>query len=121
MGHDRSISNQTLTELARLDDTLALAVSAITRSRAKHAFFSSLATDPAKFINRWVSSQRRDLQVILGECRGGVEPVGGAGYGWEESGREEWRWGGKDGVWGSKGAVEATGLYLGRMRPATGV
>lgn len=107
-----------LKRLVALDDSLALAVQAITRSRAKHAFLGSLSKDPSGFINRWVSSQRRDLQVILGESRGGVAGVGSIGMGWEENGREEWRWGGKDGVWGSKAAVEAAGLYLGKMRPA---
>lgn len=108
-------NRNTLAELARLDDVLALAVQGVTHSKAKHAFFTSMANDPAKFINRWVSSQRRDLQVIMGESRGGVGPASGAGYGWDETGSEEWRWGGEDGVWGSKGATEAVALYAGRM------
>lgn len=108
-------TRQILNELARLDDVLALAVQGVTHSKAKHAFFSSMVNDPAKFINRWVSSQRRDLQVILGESRGGVGPAGASGYGWDENGREEWRWGGEDGVWGSKSATEAVAMYAGRM------
>ncbi|KAF3918667.1 hypothetical protein AA313_de0205933 [Arthrobotrys entomopaga] len=49
------------------DDNIAVLVQAINHSKAKRDFWTSLGMDPASFIQRWVSSQKRDLEVILGE------------------------------------------------------
>ncbi|KAF3917470.1 hypothetical protein ABW21_db0209358 [Orbilia brochopaga] len=49
------------------DDNIAVLVQAINHSKAKRDFWQSLGADPAAFIQQWVSSQRRDLEVILGE------------------------------------------------------
>ncbi|EPS45597.1 hypothetical protein H072_426 [Dactylellina haptotyla CBS 200.50] len=49
------------------DDNIAVLVQAINHSKAKRDFWTSLGTDPASFIQQWVSSQKRDLEVILGE------------------------------------------------------
>ncbi|OCK79252.1 hypothetical protein K432DRAFT_300263 [Lepidopterella palustris CBS 459.81] len=96
-----------LSTIATLDEQLALIVQAISQSKAKHAFFTSMAKDPVNFVKRWISSQRRDLEVILGEAtRGGGED--GVG--------EEWRRGGKDGVWGSEIARESVSLWLARQK-----
>ncbi|KAI9776162.1 MAG: SWI/SNF complex component snf12 [Geoglossum umbratile] len=93
----------TLRALTALDEQLATLVQAIAHSRAKHGFFSAMGRDPAGFVRRWTSSQKRDLEVILGEAgRGGGED--GAG--------EEWRRGGREGVWGSEGVRESVGLWL---------
>jgi SWI/SNF-related matrix-associated actin-dependent regulator of chromatin subfamily D len=88
-----------------MDDQLALIIQAMTHAKAKHAFFTSLSRDPVGFVRRWTSSQRRDLEVILGEATRG---------GGEEGQGEEWRRGGKDGVWGSQNARESVGLWLAR-------
>ncbi|KAI9857491.1 MAG: SWI/SNF complex component snf12 [Trichoglossum hirsutum] len=93
----------TLRTLTTLDDQLSHLVQAIAHSKAKHGFFSAMARDPVGFVRRWVGSQRRDLEVILGEAtRGGGEDGGG----------EEWRRGGQGGVWGSEGVRESVGLWL---------
>jgi len=72
------------------------------------------------FLKRWISSQKRDLEVILGEAsRPGVRlpsalradnapddiglPLG-----------DEWRKGGEGGIWGGQGARESVGLFLAR-------
>jgi SWI/SNF-related matrix-associated actin-dependent regulator of chromatin subfamily D len=90
----------TLQTIASIDDALAHTVAAITDAKVKHAFFDALAADPVGFLNRWVSSQRRDLEVILGEREEGLR----AG--------EEWRLSGDTGVWHSGLARESVGLWL---------
>ncbi|KAK6336624.1 SWI/SNF complex component snf12 [Orbilia javanica] len=53
--------------LSMEDDNIAVLVQAINHSKAKRDFWTSLGMDPAAFIQQWVSSQKRDLEVILGE------------------------------------------------------
>ena len=104
----------TLREIAALDDRLALLVQAVARAKAKHGFFTAMSKDPAAFVRRWTSSQKRDLEVILGEAtRGGNGAAGqddGAGQ------AEEWRKGGAEGVWGTPGVRESVELWLSRGR-----
>lgn len=96
------IDTAVLKKITAIDDSLALLVSKITASQAKHNFLQSLATDPANFIKRWTSSQKRDLEVITGKGAWGDEDWQGA----------EWRKGGESGVWGSREAWESVGTYL---------
>ncbi|KAF1946044.1 hypothetical protein EJ02DRAFT_441288 [Clathrospora elynae] len=99
----RPDSIQTLQEIQKIDEQLVLLMGAIGQSKAKHAFFTSMSKDPVTFFKRWLSSQKRDLEVLLGEAtRGGGEDVSG----------EEWRRGGADGVWGSDVAKESVALWL---------
>ncbi|CAI9637093.1 unnamed protein product [Alternaria burnsii] len=101
----RPDSIQTLQEIQKIDEQLVLLMGAIGQSKAKHAFFTSMSKDPVAFFKRWLSSQKRDLEVLLGEAtRGGGEDVSG----------EEWRRGGADGVWGSEVAKESVALWLAR-------
>ncbi|KAJ4404744.1 SWI/SNF and RSC complex subunit Ssr3 [Didymella pomorum] len=103
----RPDSIQTLQEIQKLDEQLVLLMGAIGQSKAKHAFFTSMAKDPVAFFKRWLSSQKRDLEVLLGEAtRGGGEDVSG----------EEWRRGGAEGVWGSEVAKESVALWLARAQ-----
>ncbi|KAF1812273.1 hypothetical protein P152DRAFT_382485, partial [Eremomyces bilateralis CBS 781.70] len=94
----------TLQQLAALDDALAANVRAINESRLKHAFFDAMAADPVGFVRRWISSQTRDLEILMGEL---------PGFG-EEGRGEEWRRGGETGVWGSREAREGVGLWVAR-------
>ena len=93
----------TLQEITKLDNHLATIVQGINNSKAKHAFYTSMSKDPATFIRRWTSSQKRDLDIILGEATRGGGEDGMAG---------EFRRGGKEGVWGSETAREAVELML---------
>lgn len=93
-----------LKDITAQDDLLALTCTSITASQAKHNFLTSLAADPANFVKRWTSSQKRDLDVILGKGPCGEEDWQGA----------EWRKGGESGVWGSREAWEGVGSWLGR-------
>ncbi|KAK5088855.1 SWI/SNF and RSC complex subunit Ssr3 [Lithohypha guttulata] len=92
-----------LRQIAQLDEQLAVIVQALQHSKARHTFFKSMAKDPAGFVNKWMKSQRRDLEVILGEAtRGGGEDGSGP----------EFARGGKDGVWGSESVTEAVRYML---------
>ncbi|KUI58036.1 SWI/SNF and RSC complexes subunit ssr3 [Cytospora mali] len=87
-----------LNQVKGLDDQLAIMIQAIAESKAKHSFLESLSKDPANFVRNWLSSQKRDLEVIMGEAnRGGGEDATG----------DEWRKGGKNSVWATQNARES--------------
>ncbi|KAI1127984.1 hypothetical protein F5Y10DRAFT_265554 [Nemania abortiva] len=95
-----------LKEVASLDEQLAIIIQAVHVSKAKHDFLQSLSEDPATFVRNWLSSQKRDLEVILGEAmRGGGENATG----------DEWRKGGQDSIWGTVNARESVNALLSRM------
>ncbi|KAI1293367.1 hypothetical protein F5Y03DRAFT_374052 [Xylaria venustula] len=95
-----------LKEVASLDEKLAIIIQAVHVSKAKHDFLTSLSEDPATFVRNWLSSQKRDLEVILGEAvRGGGEDATG----------DEWRKGGKDSIWGTINARESVNSLLSKM------
>ena len=94
-----------LQTIVRTDEDLALLVQKTHQTNAKRKFYENLAKDPQAFIKRWISSQRRDLDVILAEAtRGGNE----------DGSNEEFRRGGNEGVWGTDLARESVGLWLAR-------
>ncbi|EME46192.1 hypothetical protein DOTSEDRAFT_60862 [Dothistroma septosporum NZE10] len=96
-------------KIVQIDEDLALLVQKIHQTNAKRKFYDNLAKDPAAFVKRWVSSQQRDLEVILAEAtRGGGEDATG----------EEFRRGGKDSIWASKQTEETVGLWLAKQKPA---
>ncbi|KAI1841946.1 hypothetical protein JX266_011806 [Neoarthrinium moseri] len=95
-----------LKEVATMDDQLATIVQAIHVSKAKHGFLNSLSEDPATFVKNWLSSQKRDLDVVMGEAmRGGAEEATG----------DEWRKGGIDSVWGTVNAKESVSMLLAKQ------
>lgn len=91
--------HETLRQIAALDDQLAVLMQELHHRKAKHAFYSAFAKDPVNFIKKWMSSQQRDLDIILGE-RG------------EKSGSMEFEKGGPDGVWNSDIVHEAVRYIL---------
>lgn len=92
-----------LKDVASMDENLATVMQAIASSRAKHAFFTSLADDPAGFVRTWLASQKRDLEVVMGEAsRGGGEDAAG----------DEWRRGGRASVWDTQNARESVTVLL---------
>ncbi|KAF2874422.1 hypothetical protein BDV95DRAFT_487569 [Massariosphaeria phaeospora] len=102
----RKTSLETLQNIHSIDEQIVLLMGAVGQSKAKHAFFTSMSKDPVAFVKRWLSSQKRDLEVLLGEAsRGGGEDASG----------EEWKRGGEEGVWGSDVAKETVGLWLARQ------
>lgn len=99
---------ETLGDISRLDSEIALAVQHLVNSKSRHSFFTSMSKDPTTFIKQWISSQKRDMEIILGDSR--------VGSGNEWMG-DEFRRGGKDGVWGSENVKETVGLLV--ARPGT--
>ncbi|CAI7668630.1 unnamed protein product [Penicillium crustosum] len=98
-----------LRQISSLDDQVALIVQALTHSLARHSFYTALSKDPANFVRRWISSQRRDLETIMGEAtRGGGEDGSGP----------EFRYGGVDGPWDSEVAKEAVRYMLAKPEAA---
>lgn len=95
-----------LKEAASLDDQLAIIVQAVHVSKAKHAFLTSLSQDPATFVRDWLSSQKRDLDVIMGESMRGVG---------EDATGDEWRKGGKDSIWSTINARESVNVLLAKQ------
>ncbi|KAA8644791.1 hypothetical protein EYZ11_005146 [Aspergillus tanneri] len=98
-------------QITALDDQVSLIVQALTHSRARHSFYTALSNDPATFVRRWINSQRRDLETILGEAtRGGGEDGSGP----------EFRRGGSEGVWDTPVAREAVRYMLAKPEAAMG-
>ena len=92
-----------LREIAQMNDNLSLLVQKISMSKGKHAFFDELSKHPVEFIGKWLSSQKRDLEVIAGEAtKGGGEDASG----------DEWRKGGSSGIWGSDNVRESVSLMV---------
>lgn len=96
-----------LKEVASLDEQLARLIQAIAVSKAKHSFFTSLSEDPATFVRNWLSSQKRDLEIIMGEASRGSDE---AAFG------DEWRKGGANSVWATQNARESVNVLLSRIR-----
>ncbi|KAK2628021.1 hypothetical protein QTJ16_002667 [Diplocarpon rosae] len=93
-----------LREIVSHDAHLAILVQSIMNSKSKHQFFDDLSKSPTDFISKWLSSQKRDLEVLAGEAtRGGGEDASG----------DEWRKGGQDSIWASEIVKQSVGLMIG--------
>jgi SWI/SNF-related matrix-associated actin-dependent regulator of chromatin subfamily D len=100
-----------LRQIGVLDDQLALIIQALMHSKARHSFYTALSEDPATFVRRWLRSQRRDLETILGEAvRGGGEDGSGP----------EFRRGGTNSAWNAPVAREAVRYMLARPDASAG-
>ena len=97
------LSTPDLQTLAKKDEHLAELVQAIGNSQRKHSFFAQLARDPVTFTKRWMASQKRDLEIIMGED-GNLEDPGYLAA--------EWARGGEDGVWGRDEVREAVNVMV---------
>lgn len=97
----------TLQDVNKLNSDIAYHVQALTLSKSKHTFLTAFSKDPANFVRKWMSSQKRDLDIISGEgIRGGIG----------ENTGEEWRRGGPGSVWQSENVRESVNLLLTRPR-----
>jgi len=61
-----NMSNETARDLSKYDEEAALLAQQIHNSQLKRTFLSSFAADPADFIQKWLESQSRDLESVLG-------------------------------------------------------
>ncbi|KAG2133791.1 SWI/SNF complex 60 kDa subunit [Suillus bovinus] len=59
-------SKDSMSDLAKLDDEIALLSQSLHNSHTKRQFLQSFARDPANFIQTWLASQSRDLESVLG-------------------------------------------------------
>ncbi|KAK0626933.1 hypothetical protein B0T14DRAFT_424681 [Immersiella caudata] len=95
-----------LKKVADIDKDLGVLVQAIATHKAKHTFLTSMCDDPVHFVRSWLSSQKRDLEVITGEAtRGGGETATG----------DEWRKGGRDSIWNTANARESINVLLSKQ------
>lgn len=62
-----------LREISQIDEQIAVLVQGLNHSKAKRDFWHAMSVDPAGFVKRWVSSQKRDLDTLSGETGGNVE------------------------------------------------
>lgn len=95
-----------LKDVTSLDEQLARIVQAVAVSKSKHSFFTSLSEDPANFVRHWLSSQKRDLDIIMGESTRGGESIAG----------DEWRLGGNSSMWATQNARESVNVLLSKTR-----
>lgn len=95
----------TLRRVADIDKDLGVIVQAIATHKAKHAFLTGMCDDPVGFVRAWLSSQKRDLEVILGEAT----RAQGEGAG------DEWRRGGRESIWNSANARESVNVLLAKQ------
>jgi hypothetical protein len=97
-----------LKDVTALDERLARLIQTTAVSKAKHSFLTSLSEDPANFVRNWLSSQKRDLDIIMGEAtRTGGDSVAIG---------EEWRRGGSNSVWATQNARESVNVLLSKQR-----
>ncbi|EJT97036.1 SWI/SNF complex protein [Dacryopinax primogenitus] len=65
-----ALSPETAQQIQQLDEEISLAVVSVRHSKLKRDFLQSFASDPAHFIERWLSSQARDLKTVMGHESG---------------------------------------------------
>ncbi|KAJ3051187.1 SWI SNF, matrix associated, actin dependent regulator of chromatin, sub d, member 3 [Rhizophlyctis rosea] len=56
-------------EIVELDEKIGSLVQGINHCKLKRDFMLAFAKDPVGFINQWVASQSRDLEVVLGDMK----------------------------------------------------
>lgn len=62
-------------EILGLDDKIVQCVQSINNSKIKRDFLLQFAGSPVEFINKWIASQARDLEIILGESQVNLEEM----------------------------------------------
>ena len=102
--HDPSFEED-LKKIKEKDNEITNLVHAINVSKNRYSFFNSMTKDPVTFLRRWTSSQKRDLEIILGDSRVGTDTE------WIS---DEFRRGGQESIWNSDNAKEAVDLLVNR-------
>lgn len=65
-----SLTADSAKALAALDDEIAGTAQAVRNAKQKRDFLMGFAADPAGFVQKWLASQSRDLEVIVGNEHG---------------------------------------------------
>lgn len=68
-------AGQTQKEIMGLDEKIVQCVQSINNSKIKRDFLLQFSQEPVDFINKWIASQARDLEVILGESKINLEEM----------------------------------------------
>lgn len=68
-------STQSQKEIMAHDEKIVQCVQSINNSKIKRDFLSQFSKEPVEFINKWIASQARDLEVILGENKMNLEEL----------------------------------------------
>ncbi|KAI8879823.1 SWI/SNF and RSC complex subunit Ssr3 [Backusella circina FSU 941] len=68
-------STQSQKEVMVLDDKIVQCVQSINNSKTKRDFLLQFSQNPVEFINKWITSQASDLEMILGETKVNLEDV----------------------------------------------
>ncbi|CAO3594867.1 unnamed protein product [Absidia cylindrospora] len=68
-------SQQSQKQIMELDDKIVQCVQSINNSKIKRDFLLQFSKHPVEFINKWIASQARDLEVILGESKVNLEEM----------------------------------------------
>ncbi|KZT05056.1 SWI/SNF complex 60 kDa subunit [Laetiporus sulphureus 93-53] len=66
MAYVVQMATESMRDLAKLDDEIALHVQSLNNSHLKRTFLRAFADDPQQFIQTWLASQSRDLESVLG-------------------------------------------------------
>jgi len=65
-----NMSAESAKRLAQIDEEIAIHAQSIRNATQKRDFLASFADDPKNFIQQWLASQSRDLEVVLGNEQG---------------------------------------------------
>ncbi|KAF9344898.1 SWI SNF, matrix associated, actin dependent regulator of chromatin, sub d, member 1 [Mortierella sp. AD094] len=68
-----NITNSLPKQIHAQDEQIMQYIQSMHNSKTKRDFLLRFANDPADFLDRWVASQSRDLEVILGESHVNLE------------------------------------------------
>ncbi|CAO3630561.1 unnamed protein product [Mucor hiemalis] len=68
-------ATQTQKDILGLDDKIVQCVQSINNSKIKRDFLTQFSRNPIEFINKWINSQAKDLEAILGETKVNLEDV----------------------------------------------
>lgn len=68
-------SSQVQKEIMTYDDKIVQCVQSINNSKIKRDFLLQFSKEPVEFINKWIASQARDLEIILGESKVNLEEI----------------------------------------------
>ncbi|KAH7096157.1 SWI/SNF complex 60 kDa subunit [Auriculariales sp. MPI-PUGE-AT-0066] len=63
-------SPESLKAIQEIDDEVAQVAQMVRNAKEKRDFLLQFAEDPVKFVDRWLASQSRDLEVVLGNEHG---------------------------------------------------
>ncbi|KAI8994456.1 hypothetical protein BDB01DRAFT_846506, partial [Pilobolus umbonatus] len=68
-------STQAQKEILGMDDKIIQCIQSIDNSKVKRDYLLQFSQKPIEFINKWIASQARDLEIILGETKVNLEDV----------------------------------------------